>query len=139
ALEQLHLEVTEGTLIEDADKACEVIKQLKEYGVKTHLDDFGTGYSSLNYLHQYDFDTLKISHDFTARLGSDPKVKSIIRAIVLLAEGIGLNVVTEGVETREQLEILQELNCDYCQGYYFSKPLDEDSLIQFMNEKFKTR
>jgi EAL domain-containing protein (putative c-di-GMP-specific phosphodiesterase class I) len=87
------------------------------------LDDFGTGYSSLSYLMRYPVDYIKVDREFVARLGRDPASGTIVGALVQLAHGLGMTVVSEGVETVEQHGVLSELGCDYCQGFYFARPM----------------
>jgi diguanylate cyclase (GGDEF)-like protein/PAS domain S-box-containing protein len=128
-----HLEVTEGVLFEDMSGARQMLHALKNIGIKLDIDDFGTGYSSLKYLRELPFDTLKIDQYFTAAL--DPKEPSsgeLIRAIVSMADNLGLEVVAEGIETEMQSFSLQMLGCRQGQGYYFSKPVgtaDMDVLL----------
>jgi EAL domain-containing protein (putative c-di-GMP-specific phosphodiesterase class I) len=93
-------------------------------GIAWSLDDLGTGYSSLSYLHQFRVDTIKVDRSFVSRLGTDGHGAELVRVIVALAHNLGIHVVAEGVETAEQFAQLQELGCEYGQGYYFSKPVD---------------
>jgi EAL domain-containing protein (putative c-di-GMP-specific phosphodiesterase class I) len=92
------------------------------------LDDFGTGYSSLSYLHDFPIDSLKIDRSFISRLGTDPKHFEIVRTITLLGQGLGMDVVAEGVETAQQLAYLRRLKCTYGQGFFFSEPVPEEKL-----------
>ncbi|HYJ78773.1 MAG TPA: phosphodiesterase [Longimicrobiaceae bacterium] len=117
---RLQLEITEGALMESGEAALEVLGRLKALGVRLCVDDFGVGYSSLSYLHRFPVDVLKIDRSFVAGLGSDGPAGSIVRAIVELAHGLGLQVVSEGVETPSQLEGVRALECGYAQGYLFS-------------------
>jgi EAL domain-containing protein (putative c-di-GMP-specific phosphodiesterase class I) len=97
--------------------------QIKSLGVQLSIDDFGTGYSSLSYLHRFPLDTLKIDRSFTAEMDHGGDSMEIVRTIVPMAKGLRLDVIAEGVENREQLAMLSKLQCEYAQGYYFSKPL----------------
>jgi diguanylate cyclase (GGDEF)-like protein len=119
----LQLEITESLLIRDVDKATSVLKEISNSGITIAIDDFGTGYSSLSILKALPIDVLKIDQSFIRDLGKDLDDNAIVAAIVNMARALALRVVAEGVETQEQLNILQELGCDEHQGYYFSKPL----------------
>ena len=119
----LKLEITESTIMESLEVASSVIENLKTLGIKLSMDDFGTGYSSLNYLHKLPLDTLKIDRSFVNELGIDSEKLSLTQTIVCLAQNLSMDVIAEGVETKEQQAILTELNCEYGQGYLFSKPV----------------
>ncbi len=118
------IEVTEGALIHDFDRAVHILNALKELDAQIHLDDFGTGYSSLAYLYRLPIHGLKIDRSFVNKMIEDPRAKSIVNATLMLASHLGLEAVAEGVETNEQLNALRSLGCVYVQGYYFSKPVD---------------
>lgn len=119
----LRLEITETILLENAESVTAVLSQLKALGVSLDVDHFGTGHSSLSYLHCFPINALKIDRSFISRMdcGDDWEV---IRAITMLAYTLGVDVIAEGVETKEQLAQLSSLQCKYGQGYFFSKPLD---------------
>ena len=119
----LQLEVTESVLVIEPERALEIVKELRGMGVGLMIDDFGTGYSSLSYLHKLPFDTLKIDRSFISTMGEDHAAFEIVRAIILLAESLGLHVVAEGIETRLQAEELRNLECKFGQGYLFAPPL----------------
>jgi diguanylate cyclase (GGDEF)-like protein/PAS domain S-box-containing protein len=119
----LKLEITESAVMQDPAAAAEVLLQIKSLGVQLSIDDFGTGYSSLSYLHRFPLDTLKIDRSFTAQLDHGGDSMEIVRTILPMAKGLRLDVIAEGVENGEQLAILSNLQCEYAQGYYFSKPL----------------
>ena len=119
----LKIEITESAIIENIDAATEILRQLKALGIHVSLDDFGTGYSSLSYLHRFPIDTLKIDRSFVSRMHL-PKNSEIVRTIVSLAVNLGMDVIAEGVETREQIIQLTGLGCQYVQGYLLSKPVD---------------
>jgi diguanylate cyclase (GGDEF)-like protein/PAS domain S-box-containing protein len=129
----LCLEVTESSLMADADGALETMQRLRALGVGLHMDDFGTGYSSLQYLHRYPFDTLKIDRSFISRLNENKESSEIVRTILSLAQSLGMTVVAEGIETEEQLQCLKSLGCGFGQGYYFSRPLDVASIGKLFN------
>ena len=124
---RLVLEVTETMLVKDAERGVETLRQLRELGVQLALDDFGTGYSSLSYLRNLPLDSLKIAREFIEDIASSEHDAAFVRLIVGLAKTIGLKVVVEGIETRVQLDMLREMGCDLGQGYYFSKPMDDDA------------
>lgn len=119
----LSLEITESMIMED-ESATATLLQLRNLGVKVSIDDFGTGYSSLGRLHHFPIDVLKIDRSFVSGIGVSEGNLEIIQAIVTLAHQLGMNVITEGVETQEQLSELRKLKCEYGQGYFFSRPLD---------------
>jgi diguanylate cyclase (GGDEF)-like protein/PAS domain S-box-containing protein len=120
----LKLEITESVLVDNIEAVVPILKQLKALGIGLSIDDFGTGYSSLSYLHQMPIDTLKIDRSFVHDVDCDPEKIEIIRTIVGLSWNLGMNVVAEGVETKKQMYQLQALNCDYGQGYFFSRPVN---------------
>jgi len=123
----LKLEVTESVLMENPETAVDVLRRLKELGVQLAVDDFGTGYSSLSYLHRFPIDVLKVDRSFVSTMLSDSGSLKIVRTITRLAKELGLAVVAEGVERREEWTIVADLGCDLAQGFYFAKPqpLDE--------------
>ena len=124
----LKLEITESTLMENTSAVTRVLEQLKERDIKLCLDDFGTGYCSLSYLRYLPVDIVKIDRSFIG-----PEINNtnydIIKAIINLAHSLGLNVVAEGIETADQLEVLKSLGCEYGQGYFFARPLDSADVI----------
>lgn len=120
---QLTLEITESVFIRDAEQALQSLHQLREIGVLIALDDFGTGYSSLSYLSRFPMDILKIDRSFVAGLASNAVDTSIVRAVVQLAHDLKMTVIAEGIETSQQHQLVTELGCDWCQGYYFAKPM----------------
>jgi len=128
----LELEITESSIMKDPDKAIERLLELKMMGIKVAIDDFGTGYSSLNYLKRFPIDTLKIDRSFVSDLCKDPHDTAIVRAIITLGHALDLTVIAEGVETREQLESLTELECDVVQGFLFSKALSSEDFEELL-------
>lgn len=131
--EYLELEITEGVLMTGQSFIDDTLAQINAAGIKLSMDDFGTGYSSLSYLRQYDFDVLKIDRSFVNGIALNKADRDLVKAAVAMAHSLDLMVVAEGVETKEQLTILEEFNCDYAQGYYFSKPLPAKAFIKFVN------
>jgi EAL domain-containing protein (putative c-di-GMP-specific phosphodiesterase class I) len=119
----LELELTETVLLEDSRSVADVLKELKDIGVLLALDDFGTGYSSLSHLKRFPIDALKIDQSFVHDLTTGEDDASIVTAMIGLGKSLHMRVVAEGVETREQLAILQEYGCPQGQGYYFSRPV----------------
>ncbi|HEY0312557.1 MAG TPA: EAL domain-containing protein [Allosphingosinicella sp.] len=118
---RLDLEVTEGLLIKDPDRAISILERLKALGVTISMDDFGTGYSSLSYFRMFPFDKVKIDQSFIRDI-ANPQARAIIRSVIGLGRGLGMPVVAEGVETREQLDALRAEGCDQVQGYLISRP-----------------
>lgn len=128
----LKLEITESILVEHGSSATALLEQLKARQIQLSIDDFGTGYSSLAYLQSFPIDALKIDRSFINGLESKKKNIDITKAIITLAHSLGLDVIAEGVETEEQLEILRSLGCEGGQGYLFSQPLDAEAVAVFM-------
>lgn len=129
----LRLEITEDQIIRNPESVSQVLLRLSEAGIQILIDDFGTGYSSLGYLSRLQVHGLKIDRSFIANL-DNTKNAAIVRSIVSLGHNLGLNVVAEGVETAEQLDFLREANCGYVQGYYFSRPVDQDAATRLYQE-----
>jgi diguanylate cyclase (GGDEF)-like protein len=130
--EYLCLEITESNVMQNVDDTIRILNELKAMGVILSIDDFGTGYSSLNYLKRFPIDILKVDRSFVKGIPNDRDDTAISTAIVVLAQSMELVVVAEGVETLEQIDFLQSLNCNEMQGFYFSKPVTADSLTQLL-------
>ena len=132
--EHLKLEITETALMEDVEETVRHVNRLRDYGLQIVIDDFGTGYSSLSYLQRLPIDTLKVDRSFVSRIQNTPDGnRNIVEAIISLAHRLDMSVVAEGVETVEQHTILLNMNCQFGQGYLFSKPIPKqegDVLIQ---------
>jgi diguanylate cyclase (GGDEF)-like protein/PAS domain S-box-containing protein len=131
---QLKIEITESVVVENTDVVISILRQFRSLGVNLSMDDFGTGYSSLSYLHQLPISTLKIDRSFVSKITDKADTTEIVRTILLLAKNLHLDVVAEGIETLNQQDILKELNCEYGQGYYFSRPLDVEPAKQFIED-----
>lgn len=128
----LDIELTESTLMQNPDHAIRVLHDLKDMGVRTSLDDFGTGYSSLSHLKQFPLHSVKIDQSFVKDITSDPDDAAIAGAVIAMAHSLKLRVIAEGVETVEQLEFLQSLDCDEMQGYFISRPVPAEELAQIL-------
>lgn len=124
----LKVEVTETMLIEGADRSLEILKAVRELGVRVSVDDFGTGYSSLSYLRTLPVDEIKLDRSFIEHLPENEKDAAIVAAIIVMAHKLGLYVVAEGIETKAQAKFLKTHECDHFQGYYFAKPAELESL-----------
>jgi EAL domain-containing protein (putative c-di-GMP-specific phosphodiesterase class I) len=133
----LELEITESTIMHHPERVIEVLHRLKDMGVKLAVDDFGTGYSSLNYLKRFPIDLLKIDAAFVQDLETDADDRAIVQSIIALAKSMHLQVVAEGVETRQQQEFLRALDCDYIQGYYIGRPVCAEEFEQHVIKKSK--
>jgi len=127
----LKLEITESVVMENAEAAALMFKQLRSLGVQLSIDDFGTGYSSLSYLHRFPLNYLKIDRSFVMRLTTDND-NAIVRTISTLARNLGMEVIAEGIETEEQYQQLKMLGCEYGQGFLFSRPVDNSSVPQLL-------
>ncbi|MCS7171647.1 MAG: EAL domain-containing protein, partial [Aquificaceae bacterium] len=127
------IEITERLLMEDFDRAVELLKGLRETGLyRIALDDFGTGYSSLSYLSRLPVDILKIDISFTQQIVGDRKIRSIVKNLIKIASDLGIETLAEGVEKREELELLQEMGCTYVQGYFLGKPMPEEDALKLV-------
>ena len=127
----LELEITEGVLMSGQSYIHHALEQINELGIKLSMDDFGTGYSSLSYLRQYPFEVLKIDRSFVNGITSNKADYNLVKATIAMSHSLGLTVIAEGVETAEQLQVLNKLKCDFIQGYYFSKPIPAIQLLEF--------
>ena len=128
----LELELTEGTLMDDARATMVTLERLRNIGVHLSIDDFGTGYSSMNYLKRFDVRALKIDRSFISGLPQDSENAAITRAIIAMAHGLKMVVVAEGVETGEQLLLLEEYGCDMVQGYYLGHPSNAETITELL-------
>jgi PAS domain S-box-containing protein len=132
--DSLKLEITESVIMDNRALVQQTLAQLRERKIQLCLDDFGTGYSSLSYLHDFPIDTVKIDRSFVNRMGQNGDNVEIVKAIVMLAHSLGMNVIAEGVETPEQLSQLRVLGCEYGQGFLFAQPLPAQATEALLRE-----
>jgi EAL domain-containing protein (putative c-di-GMP-specific phosphodiesterase class I) len=125
---QLELELTESAIMEDMQGVANLLSSLREIGLKVSVDDFGTGYSSLSYLRSLPVDALKIDREFVENMEHSVEQQAIVKAILVLGDSLGLQVVAEGVENDEQMRLLKILGCDLVQGYFVSKPVNAQKM-----------
>jgi EAL domain-containing protein (putative c-di-GMP-specific phosphodiesterase class I) len=128
----LELEITERLLMKDVPHVISILNQFKEMGVRLSIDDFGTGYSSLSYLKRFPFDVLKIDKTFISDIGEDPDDTALCDAIIAMAHSLGLSIIGEGVENREQFEFLHQRGVETIQGYYVSEPMLNEEFLKFI-------
>ncbi|MFN2501727.1 MAG: putative bifunctional diguanylate cyclase/phosphodiesterase [Pyrinomonadaceae bacterium] len=131
----LKLEITESAAMENAEHTINVLNRLKQLDVQLSIDDFGTGYSSLSYLHRLPFDTLKIDRSFVYSVGESGENSEILQTIVSLAKSLKKKVIAEGIETEAQLSLLQNLGCDYGQGYLLARPQTKENIEKALYER----
>ena len=129
---RLKLEITESVLLAQDEQTLSTLRRLREMGVAMYIDDFGTGYSSLGYLHRFPLDAVKIDRSFVGRMDRDARSAQLVHAIVSLARNLRVQVVAEGVETREQLAALRGMGCDQAQGFLFAEPLPEERVSRML-------
>lgn len=134
SLEDLELEITERTLMEDMDYSREVLRELQEHGVRISLDDFGTGHSTFQYLAELPIDVLKIDRTFITSFDTPTRKAKLVDIITMMAHRLDMVSVAEGVETEQQLEYVRECGCDLVQGFYFSRPLDPSAFLEFAEQ-----
>lgn len=127
--EQIKLEITESLLMDNPSRAAVTLNGVKAIGLEVAIDDFGTGYSSLSYLHRFHIDTLKIDRSFVSTATMNAGSMEVVRAVAGLAHNLGLDIVGEGIEQPEQMTLLRDLQCEYGQGYFFSKPVASDAIL----------
>ncbi|AFZ35021.1 diguanylate cyclase/phosphodiesterase with Chase sensor [Stanieria cyanosphaera PCC 7437] len=124
--QSLKLEITESMVMDDVEEAIILLNRLKALGVRLSMDDFGTGFSSFSYLHRFPMDTLKVDRSFVSNMSKSVKNQAIVTTIITLAHQLEMDVVAEGIETETEMKSLQAKNCEYGQGYFFSKPVDRE-------------
>ena len=132
----IEVEITESAMMDEQNRAVEQLSAIRALGVRLLVDDFGTGYSSLSQLQKFAMDGLKIDRAFTMELGRSEQGEVFVRAILSMAHALGMSVVAEGVETREQLDILRALQCNEVQGYFISLPVPAEQMLALMHQRF---
>ncbi len=135
--EDIKLEITESALVHNTEDAVTILEQAKKDNFQLALDDFGTGFSSLSYLHKFPIDTLKIDRSFTVNMLNDDTSMRIVNSIIGLAEGLGLDIVSEGIETEQENKVMTGLECTYGQGYLFAKPMPMTELEVWLEDYLK--
>jgi EAL domain-containing protein (putative c-di-GMP-specific phosphodiesterase class I) len=135
----LVIEITESTLMRDADATVRRLREIKDLGVRVAIDDFGTGYSSLAYLRQFPVDALKIDRSFIAAMADSPESSALIHTLVELGRTLGLETLAEGIEDDDQLLKLQQEHCDRGQGFLFSRPIEPEAIEAFLLDASETR
>jgi EAL domain-containing protein (putative c-di-GMP-specific phosphodiesterase class I) len=132
--ELLELELTEGMVMLNPDRAVRILTELKSMGVRLAIDDFGVGYSSLAQIKRFPIDTLKVDRSFIREIPRVAEDTAIAEAIIAMGKTLSLTVIAEGVETAEQRSFLRAHDCDEMQGFFFSKPIDGETFAQFMRK-----
>ena len=130
----VEFELTESVMVDQLSKTVDILNQLKKLGIRLSIDDFGTGYSSLSYLKKLPFDKLKIDYSFIKDITTNPDTKTIVKTIIGMSKDLDLDVIAEGVETLQQIDVLKKMGCNKFQGYYFDKP---NSISYIKNKYFK--
>ena len=133
--ELLELEISESTLMRDAETSAQILQALKDMNIKIAMDNFGTGYSSLRYLKHFSIDILKIDRSLTHDIIIDPDSSEIIAAIIAMARNLDLLVLATGIETKEQFDFLHHLRCDRAQGFLFSRPMIAQDMLHFLAQR----
>ncbi len=128
----LEIEITESIMIDSAEKALDRIRQVKAMGIKVAIDDFGTGYSSLSYLNKFPADMLKIDKSFIDVMNTSESSKQYVATIISIGHILNLKVISEGVETEDQLETLKNVGCDYIQGFIWGRPLPPEEAARLV-------
>lgn len=135
--DQVLFEITESLMVEEPEKVADAMRRLRTQGVHIAADDFGTGYANLAFLNRFPLDILKIDRSFITNMGSDQRSRKIVDTVVKLAQDLGMKIVAEGIEAREEIEVLRELGCDYGQGFLLSPPVPEADVIPLLNRRVR--
>lgn len=128
----LKIEITESAILENVEHVTRTLKGLRALGARLAIDDFGTGYSSLSYLHRFPVNTLKIDQAFVRQMNVAAESLQIVKTIIMLARALEMEVIAEGIEEKDQLDMLTQLGCEYGQGYYFAKPMDAEKAAELL-------
>ncbi|MBP2280855.1 EAL domain-containing protein (putative c-di-GMP-specific phosphodiesterase class I) [Psychrobacter sp. PL19] len=137
--QQLHVEVTESSLMRRHANVKHQLTMLKEMGIRLALDDFGTGYASLSYLQEYPFDFIKIDRSFISKIATDRTQYAIVKAILDLADALDMEVVAEGIETEQQRDLLLQMGCAYGQGYWFGRPVNAEDATEMLTRQHASK
>ena len=132
--EYVHIEITERLLLRQSEQVKRVLLRCRQLGMHVSIDDFGTGYSSLSYLHQYPVSILKIDQSFVSNMMADANSLNLVKTIISLGENMGFETIAEGVETLEQSRLLLGLKCHVAQGYFYARPMREQTAIEFLEQ-----
>lgn len=130
----MHLEITESVMLSDDKGVLTVLSEARRHGIHVSLDDFGTGYSSLSYLLRFPTDEIKIDRGFIRGMDKDPQRIALVRTVLQLGASLNKRVIAEGVETEQELEVLERMGCSYVQGYLLGKPSPADALEHFSEQ-----
>lgn len=136
---RLKLEITESAVMENAEAAIRMLKQMRDLGMQISIDDFGTGYSSLSYLHRFPINTLKVDRSFVSSMEDGTENGEIVRTVIALAKSLNLNVIAEGIESIHQLHQLRVLGCEYGQGFLFSRPIPATEIEKLLSDRARWR
>ena len=134
----LKLEITETLIMENPEQSVKILRRLKELGASLSIDDFGTGYSSLSYLQRFPFDTLKIDQSFIQSGNASAATSIIMESIIKLAGNLEMDVVAEGAETAQDVEMLKQAGCEYAQGFYFGQPMSAKEALEYFSARATT-
>jgi diguanylate cyclase (GGDEF)-like protein/PAS domain S-box-containing protein len=134
-VDMLEIELTESSLVNSVDKSFAILKQIRNMGIRVAMDDFGTGYSSFSYLKDMPLSCLKIDKSFVFDINKNDSVDKLVNSMVSIAHGLGLEVVAEGVEEKHQADYLTGLGCEYLQGYYFSRPIPPNEVVDILQKR----
>lgn len=135
--EQVLFEITESLMVEEPKKVAEAMRHLRNQGIQIAADDFGTGYANLAFLNKFPLDVLKIDRSFITNMESDERSKKIVRTIVTLAKDFGMSIIAEGIEAPQEIEILQELGCEYGQGFLLSPPVPAKEAVPLLKRRIR--
>jgi EAL domain-containing protein (putative c-di-GMP-specific phosphodiesterase class I) len=136
---KVNLEITETSYIEHPKETMKVLEAMDDLGLGLWLDDFGTGHSSITHLQHFDLDGIKLPGSFVKDIAKDQRCRAIVRSLISLAHDLGLEVIAEGVEHQEQLDFLRDLECEYVQGFLFSRPMSASDFQQLLRSQGSTR